>query len=173
MMYYISVINLLYSMTSCHYFLKKYFKCIYEISWVSVHFNGFLIYKMLGNWYKQEFSFNLVLFVFFQINRFVFAYFSPCHSRRIGARVLFYFPSANLPGTGTHYIINTPLLFIYNSGFSFSQHICFYIPQENRNLKYPKNSLRFNSDIWYYTVFDAIDILHTLVVSFTANQIWE
>ena len=149
--------------------------CMYEILWVSFHFNGFLIHRMLENWCKQEFSFNLVLLVFFfQIDRSVSAYFSPCFSRRIGARVLFYLMTANL--LVLIYIINTPLLFIYDSGFSFYQHLCFYIPQENRNFTIQKTHCAspVTSDIvFHYTVFDAMDILHTLVVSFTANQIWE
>ena len=149
-MYYVSGINLLYSMTLCHYFLNKYFRILNDMPesieiYVCMKHCGWA-FTLMGSlsircWEidaNKKFSFNLVLLVFFQIDRFVFAYFSPCYSRRIGARVLFYFPSANLPGTGTHYIINTPLLFIYNSGFSFYQHLCFYIPQKNRNLSLQK-----------------------------------
>ena len=112
---------------------------------------------------------------FFQIDRSVFAYFSPCFSRRIGARVLFYFMTANLPGTGTH------LHHKYSSCYSYTtQVLAFtstYVSIFHKKIEislYKKTHCAspVTSDIvFHYTVFDAMDILHTLVVSFTANQI--
>ena len=114
MMYHISAINVLKSMTLCHYFLKKYFRIIIDMPepieiYVCMKYCGWvftLICSLSLRCWKIDANRNFLLIrfclLFFQIDRLDFDYFSPCYSRRIGATVLFHFMTANLPGTATH-----------------------------------------------------------------------
>ena len=114
MMYHISAINVLNSMTLCHYFLKKYFRILIDMPesieiYVCMKYCGWAFTLMgslsIGCW-KIDANRNFLLIRFcllsFQIDRLDFDYFSPWYSRQIGATVLFHFMTANLPGTATH-----------------------------------------------------------------------
>ena len=131
--------------------------CKYEKLWVSFHFRGFLIPKMLENWCKQEFSFNLVLLVLFQIDRCIWLLFTLLFKTN-RCEFYFIFQLRIYLVLVLIYIINTLLLFIYDSGFSFYQHLCCYIPQENRNLTIQKKthcaSPVTSDTVLHYTVFD-------------------